>query len=223
MARDMYGPMTGLSAWMMTPAWDARHLFLLWLMWAVMMAAMMLPSAMPLFLLYEAVLRKRADTTRASVHVFALAAGYLLTWLAFSAGATALQRVLAALLVINPMMEMTGRTAVGLTLLLAGGYQLTPWKGVCLQLCRSPLQFLMHRWRRGITGALTMGMEHGAYCVGCCWALMLLLFAGGVMNLAVIVGLTAIVLVEKVTRVGMQAARVLGGLMMAAGIWFVIR
>ena len=223
MARDMYGSMTGLSAWMMTPTWDAPHLFLLWLMWAVMMGAMMLPSAMPLLLLYDGALRRRAAAQHVPLHVYAMAAGYLLTWAAFSAGATGLQRVLSRLLVLNPMMEMPSSAAMGMTLLFAGAYQLTPWKGVCLRRCRSPLAFVMQRWRDGVAGALKMGVEHGAYCLGCCWALMLLLFAGGVMNLTVIIGLTALVLVEKVTPIGVQASRVVGGLMIAAGVWFIVR
>ena len=223
MAQDMYGPMTGPSAWMMTPVWGWRHIFLLWLMWAVMMAAMMLPSAMPLLSLYDAALRKRAGAGSAGLRVYAMAGGYLLTWAAFSVGATALQRLLARALVLNPMMEMPGRTAVGITLLLAGLYQLTPWKATCLRQCRSPLGFIVQRWRNGTGGAGLMGLEHGAYCLGCCWALMLLLFAGGVMNLTIIVGLTAIVLIEKVTPVGVAVSRALGVGLIAGGAWFLVR
>jgi predicted metal-binding membrane protein len=223
MARDMYGPMTGASAWMMRSTWDTPHLLLLWLMWAVMMAAMMLPSAVPLLLLYDGVLRRRGAPGRAALQVYALGAGYLLVWTLFSIAATVLQRVLSGMLILNPMMEMPNRTAVGATLLLAGAYQLTPWKAACLSQCRSPLSFVMQRWREGVSGAVRMGVEHGAYCLGCCWALMLLLFAGGVMNLAVIVGLTAIVLIEKVTPLGVPISRMLGALMLATGAWFVIR
>lgn len=223
MARDMYGPMTGPSAWMMTSEWDARHLFLLWSMWAVMMAAMMLPSAIPLLVLYDGALRKRSGAAHIPSHVYAMAAGYLLIWAAFSVGATALQRLLSRLLLLNPMMEMAGSTAVGVTLLLAGGYQFTPWKEVCLSQCRSPMSFVMQRWRKGIAGALRMGVEHGAYCLGCCWALMLLLFAGGVMNLTVIVGLTVVVLIEKLTPIGVVASRVLGVVLVASGLWVIAR
>jgi predicted metal-binding membrane protein len=223
MAVDMYGPMTGASAWMMTTRWDAPRLVLLWLMWAVMMAAMMLPSALPLLLLYDNAQRRRTGSVTVSLNVYAMAAGYLFVWAAFSVGATALQRLLSTLLVMNAMMEMPGRTAVGVTLLTAGAYQLTPWKTACLQQCRSPLAFVTQRWRRGRAGALRMGAEHGAYCLGCCWALMLLLFAGGVMNLTVIAGLTIIVLVEKLTPIGAAAARVLGVAMLAGGAWFLAR
>jgi predicted metal-binding membrane protein len=113
--------------------------------------------------------------------------------------------------------------AIGITLLVAGAYQLTPWKGTCLRQCRSPLALIMTRWPKAPRDALKLGIEHGTYCVGCCWALMLLLFAGGVMNLIVIAGVTAIVLVEKVTRIGVQASRALGIGLLAAGIWFLTR
>jgi predicted metal-binding membrane protein len=192
MARDMYGPMTGASAWMMTATWDVPHLLLLWAMWAVMMAAMMLPSASPMLLLYGVLARRSADATAAR-RIYALAAGYLIVWSAFSLAATALQRVLARLLLVSPMIEVTSTSASAVLLLLAGLYQLTPIKAACLRTCRSPLGFLMARWRQGSSGALRMGLEHGASCVGCCWALMLLLFAGGVMNLTVIAALTALV------------------------------
>ncbi|HEX7085733.1 MAG TPA: DUF2182 domain-containing protein [Vicinamibacterales bacterium] len=222
MARDMYGPMTGASAWMMRSTWDAPHLFLLWLMWAVMMAAMMLPSAAPLLLLYHGALGRRHGSGRAAVRVYAMGAGYLAVWAVFSIGATALQRALSGMAILNPMMEMSGHTAAGATLLLAGAWQLTPWKAVCLAHCRSPLSFIMQHWRDGLRGAVTMGLEHGAWCLGCCWALMLLLFAGGVMNLTVIVGLTAIVLVEKFAPPGLWLGRALGVLMIAAGAWSIL-
>ncbi len=222
MARDMYGPMTGPSAWMMRSTWDAPHLFLLWLMWAVMMAAMMLPSATPLLLLYHKALRRRRASGGAAIRVYAMGAGYLAVWAIFSAGATGLQRMLSGMLILNPMMEMSGRTAIGVTLLLAGAWQLTPWKAACLSQCRSPLSFIMQRWRDSVAGALRMGLEHGAWCLGCCWALMLLLFAGGVMNLTVIVGLAAIVLVEKLLPLGVALGRALGVLMVAAGTLFIL-
>ena len=223
MARDMYGPMTGASAWMMRSTWDAPHLLLLWLMWAVMMAAMMLPSAAPLLLLYDGVQRRRRGAEGATVNLYALGAGYVLVWAMFSVGATVLQRVLSRLLILDPMMQMPDRRATAVTLLLAGAYQLTPWKAACLRQCRSPLSFVMQHWREGTSGALRMGVAHGAYCVGCCWALMLLLFAGGVMSLLTIVGLTALVLIEKVTPIGVTSSRVLGASMLAAGAWLVSR
>ena len=105
----------------------------------------------------------------------------------------------------------------------AGAYQLTPLKHVCLRTCQSPLGFLMTRWRTGSSGAFRLGLEHGAYCVGCCWALMLLLFVGGVMNLTVIAALTVFVAVEKLVPLGLHGARISGVLLMAAGFWMIVR
>jgi predicted metal-binding membrane protein len=224
MARDMYGSMTGASAWMMTAVWDGRHLALLWAMWAVMMIGMMLPSATPMLLTYGFVARRSAgDASAASRQIYALAGGYLAVWTLFSLGATALQRLLATLLVVSSMMEVTSPRVGAALLLVAGIYQLTPLKLACLRSCQSPFGFLMSHWRTGTAGAYRMGFEHGMLCVGCCWALMLLLFAGGVMNLAVIAALTALVAVEKLTPFGTQGARIAGVLLIGAGLWMLVR
>ena len=222
MARDMYGPMTGASAWMMTLDWDVRHLLLLWAMWAVMMTGMMLPSAAPLLLLYGAAARRSSPQTAAR-QTYALAAGYLAAWSTFSLGATALQRALASLLLLSPMMEAANSRVSAALLLIAGVYQWTPLKNACLHACQSPVGFLMGRWRSGGRGAFWMGLEHGSHCVGCCWALMLLLFAGGVMNVLVIVVLTAFVVLEKLLPVGRLGARISGAFLIAAGCWVLLR
>ena len=217
MARDMYGPMSGASAWMMTPAWDAPHLALLWAMWAVMMTGMMLPSAGPMILLAGGTASQGAGARARQTYLLAL--GYLVVWAVFSLGATALQWQLGRLFVLTPMMEASSRNTAAAFLVVAGVYQWTPWKRACLVACQSPLAFLMRRWRSGAWGAFRMGLEHGAYCVGCCWALMLLLFAGGVMNLAVIVGLTTLLLVEKLLPRVVQSGRVTGALLVASGVY----
>ncbi|HEX4997521.1 MAG TPA: DUF2182 domain-containing protein [Terriglobia bacterium] len=222
MARDMYGPMTGASAWMMTPEWDFRHLALLWAMWAVMMTAMMLPSASPMLLLYGAIGRRSPITSPAG-SIYALAAGYLTVWTVFSLAATALQRALSNLLLMSSMMETASSTLGATFLLIAGIYQWTPIKYACLRTCQSPLGFLMGRWRAGLPGAFRMGLDHGLYCVGCCWALMLLLFVGGVMNLAVIAALTAFVAFEKLGPFGLNGARISGALLILSGLWFLAR
>jgi len=211
MARDMYGAMSGPAAWMMTADWDAPHLLLLGAMWTVMMAGMMLPSALPLMLVYAGAARRRADG-RPGVGVPAMAAGYVLVWTGFSVGATLLQRILSAGLVLSPMMEARSPLFSAALLIAAGVYQLTPLKRSCLASCSAPIDFLMRRWRDGASGAFRM-------CVGCCWALMLLLFAGGVMNLAVIGALTAFVLVEKLTPLGLRGARLTGLALIALGVW----
>jgi predicted metal-binding membrane protein len=224
MARDMYGPMTGASAWMMTTVWDRWHVALLWAMWAVMMVGMMLPSASPMLLLYGSVARRSAtEGSAASRQIYALAAGYLIVWAFFSLGATALQRVLARFLLLSSMMEVTSPVVGATLLVIAGAYQLTPLKLACLRSCQSPLGFLMSHWRTGWVGAFRMGLAHGVLCVGCCWALMLVLFAGGVMNLAVIAALTAFVAVEKLTPFGARGTRVSGGLLIVTALWILVR
>ena len=161
------------------------------LMWWLMMAAMMLPSAAPAILLYAHVRRsRRGDRTVAPSWVFL--GGYLAVWLLFSIAAAFLQRLLT-----GPSMALEGRVARGALLIVAGLYQASPIKSACLRQCRSPAQFLSRYWRPGSYGALLLGLRHGAYCLGCCWMLMALLFVGGIMNLLWIAGLTALVAAEK--------------------------
>jgi len=222
MARDMYGPMTGASRWMMTTSWDAAHLFLLWGMWAVMMTAMMLPSAAPTVLLYGAAMRRMRREPPTSA-IYALTAGYVVIWALFSVMATAVQRVLAELLLISPMMELTSPTAGAAVLIAAGVYQWTPLKRACLKACESPLGFLMRGWRDDVSGAFRLGLEHGLLCLGCCWALMLLLFAGGVMNLAVIAALTVFVAFEKLGPFGPWGTRISGAVLATIGCWMLMR
>jgi predicted metal-binding membrane protein len=222
MARDMYGSMTGLSAWMMTSSWDTTHVVLLWAMWAVMMAGMMIPTATPLVLLYAGAARGQSDDGSPAARIYALAAGYLFVWTAFSVAATALQRLLAIALALTPMMEPATPAVAGALLLVAGVYQLTPLKLACLRSCRSPMSLFNFRWRRGTAGAFRMGVDHGVHCLGCCWALMLLLFAGGVMNLTVILALTLWVGVEKLAPFGERTAGISGAILCVAGAWMMV-
>jgi predicted metal-binding membrane protein len=221
MAADMYGSMQGASAWMMTAQWDASHLLLLWAMWAVMMTAMMLPSAAPLILLYAGALRTRGGAL-VGRKLYAMAAGYVVVWALFSIAATVVQRALANALLLTPMMEpASARVAAGIVA-LAGVYQLTPLKHACLRVCRSPLPFLLQHWSDTVPGAFRLGARHGLYCLGCCWALMLLLFAGGVMNALVVVALTLWVLVEKLAPFGARTATISGVALMAAAAWLAL-
>jgi predicted metal-binding membrane protein len=222
MARDMYGPMTGASAWMMTVTWDAPRLVLLWAMWAAMMAGMMLPTITPLLMLYARAVRHR-EHARPSLRIYAMAAGYVLVWALFSVAATVLQRALAEASLLTMMMEPASPRAAAVLLFVAGAYQLTPFKAACLRKCRSPITELTARWKDGAAGAFQMGVSHGLYCLGCCWALMLLLFAGGVMNLAVILVLTAWVAIEKLAPFGIWTSRAGGALLLAAGVWMLTR
>ena len=172
------------------------------LMWWVMMAAMMLPSAAPAILLYARVRESRGGHAIAAPTVFA--SGYLLIWLLFSVIAAGAQSLLA-----GPAMTIGGVARAAL-LIAAGLYQLSPLKSACLRQCRSPAQFLSRHWKPGTSGALRLGAAHGAYCVGCCWLLMALLFVGGVMNFAWIAALAALVAVEKLARRGALLGRAAG-------------
>lgn len=221
MARDMYGTMGGASAWMMTSTWDAPHLLLLWAMWAVMMTAMMVPTAAPLILLYAATARKHDETASPAWRIYALAAGYLAVWSLFSGVATAVQRLLATAFVLTPMMQAASARVSASILAIAGLYQLTPWKNACLRSCRSPLGFMVQRSYPGASGAFRLGVQHGGYCLGCCWALMLILFAGGVMNLWVIAALMLWVLVEKIAPFGERTPTVSGIVLLIAAAWMI--
>ena len=222
MARDMYGSMLGASAWMMTTIWDWPRILLLWAMWAAMMTAMMLPSAAPLVLLYAAVAGRHAEGRTPARRVYALVAGYLLVWSLFCVLATALQRMLASALLLTPMMEPATPVAGGAVLAVAALYQLTPIKRSCLRACRSPLSFVLQRWREGAMAAFRLGVRHGVYCLGCCWALMLILFVGGVMNLAVILALTVWVIAEKLAPFGEQTAIASGAVLLALAVWMIL-
>jgi predicted metal-binding membrane protein len=223
LARDMYGTMQGPSAWMMSLVWDWPRIFLLWLMWAVMMTAMMLPSAAPLILLYGAAARRNGDVITSATRVNALAAGYVLVWALFSVVATALQRLLASSMALTPMMEPATPALAAAILAVAGLYQLTPLKQACLLACRSPLGFMLQRWRGSTSGAFRLGVEHGWHCVGCCWAQMLILFAGGVMNLTVVLALTMWVLVEKWAPFGDRTATATGVGLLGVAAWMLVR
>ena len=222
MARDMYGTMTGAAAWMMTGVWNWPDILLLAAMWAVMMTAMMLPTAAPLILLYAAAARRSAESAPAR-GIYALASGYLTVWVLFSLVLTALQRLLASTFVLTPMMEPASPIAGAVLLGVAGVYQLTPLKRACLRACRSPLGFMVQRSRGGAAGAFRLGIGHGTHCLGCCWALMLILFAGGVMNLAVILTLTAWVLVEKAAPFGEHTPIASGVALLAMAGWMLVR
>jgi predicted metal-binding membrane protein len=223
MARDMYGSMQGAAAWMMTSRWDAPHLVLLWAMWVVMMTAMMLPSAAPLVLLYAGSLRTRGVES-AGRRIYALAGGYVLVWALFSVAATALQRALSTAVVLTPMMEPATPWLAAAILVTAGLYQFSPLKHSCLRVCRSPLAYLLQHWGSGDTAAaFRLGLGHGAHCLGCCWAMMLLLFAGGVMNLTVIVALTAWVALEKLAPFGAHTPKLTGFVLVALAAWMLAR
>ncbi len=195
------GGMAGMA--MMTPAvWTPSYAVLMFFMWWVMMVAMMLPSATPMILLFATVNRKQRETGHPHVATSVFAVGYLAAWASFSLVAVILQYGFERAGILSPMLVGINVIFGGVLLLAAGVYQLTPIKHACLRHCRSPLAFLSTHWRRGPRGALRMGLVHGAFCVGCCWFLMGLLFFGGVMNLYWIAGLALFVLFEKTVPAG---------------------
>lgn len=202
-----------------TGGWTTIDLALVFAMWAVMMVAMMVPSVTPMLLVFATIARGRRADGRAFVPSWVFLAGYLALWTVFSLAATLAQWGLHSLALISPMMVGTSPVLGGLLLLLAGAYQWTPLKQACLKHCRTPLQFLLTCWRDGIGGAFLMGLRHGAYCLGCCWLLMAILFAVGVMNLGWIAALSVFVLLEKIIPRGTWIARAAGLVLIGWGCW----
>jgi predicted metal-binding membrane protein len=204
----------------MTPAvWTPDYAALMLAMWWVMMVAMMLPSAAPVLLVFARISRRERAAERPWVPTGIFAAGYVAVWAGFSALAVVLHWALEAAGLLSAMMATT--TAwMGATILIAAGlWQLAPIKHACLSQCRSPVGFLAGHWRAGRRGAFRMGLVHGAYCVGCCWFLMTLLFFGGVMNLWWIGGLAAYVLLEKLMPMGHWLGYAVGAALVGWGAW----
>ena len=190
-------------------------------MWAIMMVAMMVPSALPMILLYSASVKKaRADGGHlAPLAVFVL--GYVVIWTLFSAFAALFQLTLQDIGIVNKMIVGTNPWLTGGLLIIAGGYQLSPWKDQCLRFCQHPVMFITKYWRTGRFGALKMGILHGGYCVGCCWALMLLLFVGGVMNLLWIAAIAIYVLVEKMVPLPQKWGIFSGTVILFTGVYVI--
>jgi predicted metal-binding membrane protein len=200
--------------------WSAADAFFTFAMWVVMMVGMMAGTVIPMLLLFAGVHASRGEQLAwLNVSIFGL--GYFTVWAGFSVFATAAQWALHQAAMLSPAMRTSSPRVAGGILLAAGVYQLTPWKGRCLTHCRSPLGFLMTNWRDGKLGAMQMGVRHGAYCLGCCWALMGVLFVVGVMNLAWVAALTVFVLLEKIGPAGAILARVAGAVIAACGIFLI--
>lgn len=195
--------------------WSLQYAGMMCLMWIIMMVGMMLPSAAPIMLLHARVCRRRIGRI-APTGSFML--GYIVAWTFYSVGATALQWALARLALLSPMMITTSASFGAGVLIAAGVYQLTPHKDACLAHCRSPMDFLAQHWRDGAVGAFRMGLAHGAYCVGCCWVLMVVLFAVGVMNLLWVAAITFFVLLEKASPRGVGIGRLAGVALIIAGL-----
>ena len=192
-------------------------------MWWVMMLGMMLPSAAPMILTFAALQRRKRERDQPYVPTAMFVAGYLVVWGVFSLAATTAQWALQQGALLSPMLALTSPLAGGVLFILAGIYQLTPLKNACLRQCRSPFAFVLNHWRDGRYGALRMGASHGIYCLGCCWVLMALLFAVGVMNLIGVAAIAALVFVEKLLRGGVWVGRASGGAMAVFGAWLLVQ
>jgi predicted metal-binding membrane protein len=197
--------------------WGPATVLLLFVMWTVMMVAMMVPSAAPMIFAFLTVNKRRQSSARPFVPVTFFLLGYLAVWTAFSAVATLAEWGLHQAALLSTMMTATSPALNGGLLIAAGVFQWTPLKRACLKGCRSPLTFLMSEWREGAAGAFVMGLRHGAYCVGCCWFLMALLFVAGVMNLFWVAVIALFVMAEKIFPKGELLARFAGIALIIAG------
>ena len=204
-----------------TVPWNATEFAFVFAMWSVMMVGMMAPSATPMILIYARVGRQAAQQAKPFAASSWFASGYLLAWIGFALVATFAQWALECGSLLTPTMAAASAVLSGIVLIVAGLYQWTPLKDACLRQCQTPLQFIQHHggFRHDAFSSLALGGRHGAYCIGCCWVLMAILFVGGVMNVLWIVALTIFVLVEKMVPVGRVISRVTGAGFFACGVW----
>ncbi len=211
---DIWVPPADISSWQFI------DFGLVYSMWAVMMAAMMLPSAIPMFLVFSRICKQRYQTSYHLNILFVLA--YLVVWFAFSMVLTWVQWQMHGLHLLSPMMDNQNERLAAAIFIVAGIYQFTPWKSGFLQSCRSPMGFLLTEWREGAQGAFYVGLKHGSACVGCCWAQMLIMFAVGVMDLLGMVLITLLVTAEKIVPGRSRWISGAGGVLLIGwGIWLV--
>jgi predicted metal-binding membrane protein len=224
---SMAGDMAEMSMeeGMATMATEPASLLFFLPLWVSMMVAMMFPAVAPVVSFFAALSRKRREVGQSAAPTWLFLAGYLVVWGLFGLGVYLLSLVIPALGMMAPGLSLDHPLAAGIVLFFAGLYQLSPLKRVCLHHCRSPLSIIMHGWRDGYVGALRMGFVHGAYCLGCCWGLMLVLFAVGLMNLLWMIILTVVIFVEKVLPYGPLVGKLTGvalilfGLLTLAGLY----
>lgn len=199
--------------------WSFAHAVAMFAMWVIMMVGMMIPSAAPMVLLFARVAHHSLGGWRAHLRIGLFIAGYIAVWTVFALAATMAQWGLERAALITPMMKAASPLLGGALLGAAGLYQLTPLKRTCLEQCRAPFAFVTERWRAGAGGAFVMGLDHGLYCLGCCWALMALLFVVGVMNLLWVAIIAAFVLAEKIAPAGHWLARISGIGLIGLGVY----
>jgi predicted metal-binding membrane protein len=228
MARDMscmagmadMSDASGMRGEASVQSWSLADFWMMLIMWIVMMIGMMIPSAVRTIMIYARIARQAGMNVVLATYSFIF--GYIPTWSLFSLGATLLQWGLSEAALLSPMMVSTSDTLGASLLISAGVYQLTPMKEACLKHCQSPITFISQHFKKGNAGAFAMGFHHGAYCLGCCWFLMGLLFVAGVMNLLWILAITVFVMLEKLVPMGRYAGKITGGCMMIAGLLFLI-
>ena len=213
--------MGGGQLMLMAPPWTIEYGAMIFLMWLIMMAAMMLPSAAPAILLVAALTRQRGER-RAVCSSGQFALGYVAVWGAFSLAATGLQWSVDRAGLLSETMASRSVALIAALLIAGGVYQWTPWKHACLRHCRSPLEFLTRYWRHGPLGPMRTGAWHGAFCLGCCWMLMGLLFVGGLMNMLWIAGLALLVLIEKLFPLGRRVSQLSGVALIGWGVFVLI-
>ena len=221
MANDMAMP-PGFDMIMKVRQWNADYFVMMFLMWAIMMVGMMIPSVAPTVMIYAAIERKAARQGTPIASTSAFVAGYIAIWTLFSLVATTAQWGLEQAALLSPMMVSNSAYLGAFLLVAAGIYQWLPLKDSCLQQCRSPVEFFSTHMRQGTLGALRMGIDNGFFCLGCCWVLMCLLFVGGVMNLLWIAIITLFVLLEKILPAGQIGGRMMGVVMIFSGIGFAL-
>ena len=207
-----------------TRPWQLYDFWMLFVMWSVMMIAMMTPSVLPMVSMYMTVAQSKKSKGQAYTPTIIFLLGYLIAWILFSVIISIIQYPLHVTGLLNPMMDSRSYLLSGTILIFAGIYQWTPWKNACLQQCRSPLQFLMTSWHEGKWGAVRMGIHHGTYCIGCCWALMAVMFSVGVMNVMWMIIIAFFVLAEKISPVSAGYIRFISGvgLVVWGGYWLTL-
>ena len=215
-------PMNEISMPQMN-SWNLNDFLAIFIMWSVMMTAMMIPSAAPMILVFASVYHKRKLSGNDFVPTWIFLLGYLLIWTGFSFLAAFLQWLLHHYSIISPELKLISPVSSGIVLLAVGIYQFTPMKNVCLKNCQNPLNFVMGSWREGSLGAFIMGIHHGLYCLGCCWILMLLLFVAGVMNLIWVAMIAVLIFLEKIIPSGKWFIRISGILFAAWGFILIIK
>lgn len=202
--------------------WGAGDVLMMFIMWTIMMIAMMTPSASPMVLTFYQVHKKRKGGNEPFLLTFLFLSAYLVVWTGFSLLATLAQWGLHSAALLSPMMVSTSPLLGSMLLITAGIYQWSSLKHACLRHCRSPLGFILKEWRSGTRGTFVMGLKHGVYCVGCCWAIMALLFVTGVMNLLWVALIAGFVLIEKILSKKYLGGRITGLILIIWGIWTIV-